>query len=187
MLTSTLNLYNLLVLVFDMDYARFSPHMRQYIYDNKKRFWRTLLLCCLVTALLTPAIHSHDHRHDDGQIHHNLILNLKPDVPYNPVVHSAGEWLGENLFAPGANNADFSKHDHSGNQHVHSLETLNLRTKRGAGGLETLKSLFIQTAAGSHLPLKEVSCKKHCQTAPITHPSALKFIFAATDLPPPNA
>lgn len=187
MLTSTLNLYNLRVLVFNfnMNYARFFPHMRQYIYGNKKRFWRTLLLCCLVTALLTPAIHSHDHRHDDGQIHHNLILNLNPEVPYNPVVHSAGEWLGENLFAHGVNSTDFSRHDHSGNQHVHSLETLNLGTKRGAGGLETLKSFLIQATASGHLSLKEVSCKNYCQASSVTHSSALKFIFVATDLPPP--
>lgn len=161
--------------------------MRQYIYGNKKRFWLPLLLCSLVTTLLTPTIHSHDRRHDDGEIRirHNLTLNLKADVPYNPGVHSAGEWLGENLFAPGANSADFSRHDHSGNQHAHSLETLILRAKRDSGGLKTLKPFLIQAVASSHLPFKKVSCKNYCQALPVTHPSTLKFIFVATDLPPP--
>jgi len=163
----------------------FPPHMRQYIYGNKKQFWRTLLLCCLVAAFLTPVVHSHDHRHDDGEIRYDLNFNLKADVPYNPIVHSAGEWLGENLFAHGENNVDyFSRHDHSDNQHVHALESLTLRAERCCGGLATLNSFFIQTA-NNHLPPKEVSYTNYPQTSPVTHPFNLEFIFIATDLPPP--
>lgn len=159
--------------------------MRQYIYDNKKRFWRTLLLCFLVTAVFSPVIHTHDHRHDDGEIHHDSILNLKADVPYSPVVHYAGDWLGENLFSPEANSTDFSRHEHSGNPHAHSLESLTLRAERNGGGLETPRSFLIQVAASSSLPPKEVSCKKHYQVSTVPHLSTPEFIFIATDLPPP--
>jgi len=159
--------------------------MRQYIYGNKNRFWQTLLFCCLIAAFLTPTIHSHDHRHDDGEIHHDLILNLKADVPSSPLAHYAGEWLGGNLFAIETNRADFSSHEHSGNQHSHSLERMPLTAKRSGGGLGKVKSFLIQAAVSSHPPFKEKFCKKYCQTPPVPPPSPLEFIFVATDLPPP--
>lgn len=185
MLTSTLNLY-IFSILFLHSLCRFPPHMRQYLYGNKRRFWQTLLFCCLIAALLAPAIHSHDHSHDDGGIHHDLIFNLPTAPLYDTLVHYAGEKLGENLFAPGTNSTDFSRHDHSGNPHSHSLERLPLTAKRsGGGGLEKLKSFFIKAAASTYLPFRELPCKNYCYASPVTHPASLEFIFIATDLPPP--
>jgi len=159
--------------------------MRQYIYGNKKRFWQTLLFGCLLAALLTPTIHSHDHRHADGEIHHDLIFNLTVGPLDDPLVHSAGEGLGENPFATGTTSADFSRHEHSGKLHAHSLEIMPLTAKKSGGGLEELKFFLIQAAASSRLPSREVSCKNYYHASPVTHPSPLGFIFVATDLPPP--
>lgn len=157
--------------------------MRIYIHGNKKRFWHTLLLFYLVTVFLTPAVHSHDHRHDDGKIHHDLTLRVA--AAHNHAVHHAGEWHSENLFAPGVNFTDFSRHDHNSNQHSHFLDSLPLRAKRGVGGLEKHKSFLLQ-AVSSSLAFKKVSCKISNQLSPTLPPSNPEFIFVATDLPPPT-
>ncbi len=152
--------------------------MRQYIHSDKKWFGYTLLLFCIVAAFLTPSVHCHDLKHDVGNLHDDLALKVAP--AHNHVEHHTGQSHGE----PGANCTDFSRHDHSSNQHSHFLENLPLRAQRGVRGLETHKSFSLQ-AVRNNLAFKKVSSEIFHRFSPITPLSNLEFIFVATSLPPP--
>ena len=156
--------------------------MRLYIHGNKKRFWHTFLFFYLITAFLTPSVHSHDLRHDEGEFHHDI--TLKVAALHSHTEHHTGEWHSDNVFAPAANFNDFSSHDHNSNQHSHFQESLLLNVQRGVGGLEKHKPLLLKTVTGSLSSPKVVSrIPNHLSS--ITSPSNPKFVFAITDLPPP--
>lgn len=158
--------------------------MRRNTHGDKKRFWHTLLLFFLIAAVVVPSVHSHDLRHDDGKIHHDL--TLKVAATHNHVMEHPGKWHSETLLAPAANLTDFLWHDHNNTQHFHVPENQLIRTKQGTEGIKTHKSFFSQ-AASSSLTFKKISCKIFSHLLPVTPPSHLEFIFVATDLPPPAA
>lgn len=160
--------------------------MRLYIHCDKKRFWNTLFLFYLIAAFLCPSVHSHDLDHDDGKVHHPPTLKLT--ASHNHVEHHAGERHSTNYFAPDVIFNDSSSHDHNSNnnQHYHRLENLSLRSNTGVGSLEGHKTFFLR-AVSSSLAFNNLSFKTPNQLSPVAPPSNSKFIYVATDLPPPIA
>ncbi|MDD5760233.1 MAG: hypothetical protein PHI06_14265 [Desulfobulbaceae bacterium] len=146
--------------------------MQSSLYGDKKQLWQMLLCFFLITAFLLPSVHSHDIKHDDGQIHYDLTLKVAAN--HNHVTHHA-------------NFIDVSWHDHDSNQHVHVPENQLIRARPAAESTEKHKSFFSQALSCSlALTLKKVPSGISNQFSSITPPSHLEFIFIATDLPPPT-
>ena len=156
--------------------------MRLFIHDNNKRFWYTFLIFYLVTVFLAPSAHSHGNTHFDNTIQPDL--NLKVGIPHDHALNHAGESHSENLIAIDVNFTDFSKHDHNSNHHYHLLENPTLRANRGVRGLVQDNSLILQKVSFS-LAFNTASSTVPYQLPHFTKPSFPKFIFIATNLPPP--
>ena len=156
--------------------------MRLFIHGNNKQFWYTFLIFYLVMVFLAPSAHSHDYTHFDNAIHPDL--NLKVAIPHDHAVNHAGESHSENLIAIDVNFTGFSKHDHNSNHHYHLLENPTLRANRGVRGLVKHNSLFLQEVSFS-LAFKTTSSTIPNKLPHFTKPTFPKFIFIATNLPPP--
>ncbi len=151
--------------------------MRLYIHCDKKRFWHTLLLFYIVTALLVPTVHSHDLRHDDGKIYHNLAQEVTD--AHNHTDHHAASSPSDTLFTHSINFTDLSRHDHNSNLHAHAQNLLYR-----ISNIQCLDSP--STHEVKCCSVSEVTSRKTFnKLSPVPPPSSLLFVSITTNLPPP--
>lgn len=153
--------------------------MKGSFHINKKVFWRTALLLYLVTALLSPIVHSHEFKHDDGEIHKAFTLDHTNS--HNHADHDTLALYGHSLKA---NDTAYPRHNHNSSPHLHFGETFRPLAKRYIGSLEKYKVFFFNTVESTLFATK-VSLVIYNQLSPTITSFNIKYLFNTIDLPPP--
>ncbi len=152
-------------------------------FDNHThRLRHILLLCVFIAGLLPTDVRSHpiSHCHDHGEIAHDLLVKL--DAAHHHQEQHAE--LTPGLTPLAAQFSDFSSQHHNSNQNCYFRGKNSLIAKRGIHssdhaslGLLTEKYYLTRKAC--------LSCSLNQRSLPAL--LSAKFIFGATDLPPPPA
>ncbi|MEN8257477.1 MAG: hypothetical protein ABFS09_06405 [Thermodesulfobacteriota bacterium] len=156
-----------------------------FIDYHKHRLRHILLLCLFIAGLLPTDLGSHpiSHCHDHGEITHGLLLKF--DAVHHQQVQHADDENASRVIPPAAQFNDFSSKHHNSSQSCYFRGKNSLIAQRGitSSDHESLGLLIEQC----YLPLNTgLSDSSYHHSLP-PHFSTAKFIFSATDLPPPSA